>query len=55
MFYAKPRIGRSWLEEHGPEIVFINGIHNTVADQSHSLSMTPVSIEQLELLYDKSQ
>jgi hypothetical protein len=29
------------------EIVFIKGIHNTVADQFHGLSMTPVSIEQL--------
>ncbi len=35
------------LKEHGPKIVFIKGIHNTVADQSHSLSMTPASIEQL--------
>ncbi len=35
------------LEEHGPEIVFIKGIHNTVADQSHGFGMTPVSIEQL--------
>jgi hypothetical protein len=35
------------LEEHGPEIVFFKGIHNTIADQSHSFGMTPVSIEQL--------
>jgi hypothetical protein len=35
------------LEEHGPEIVFIKGIHNTIADQSHGFGMTPVSIEQL--------
>jgi hypothetical protein len=35
------------LEEHGPEIVFIKGIHNTIADQPHGLGMTPVSIEQL--------
>ncbi len=35
------------LEEHGPKIVFIKGIHNTIADQSHGLSMTPVSIKQL--------
>ena len=35
------------LEEHGPEIVFIKGIHNTIADQSHGLGMTPVSIKQL--------
>ncbi len=47
MFYALPLIGRLWLEEHGPKIVFINGIRNTVADQSHGLSMTPVSINQL--------
>ncbi len=37
----------SRLEEHGPKIVFIKGIHKTVADQSHGLSMTPVSIQQL--------
>ncbi len=35
------------LEEHGPKIVFIKGIHNTVADQSHGLGMTPVSIKEL--------
>ncbi len=35
------------LEEHGPEIVFIKGIHITIADQSHGLSMTPASIKQL--------
>jgi hypothetical protein len=35
------------LEEHGPEIKFIKGIHITVADQSHGLSMTPASIKQL--------
>ncbi len=29
------------------EIVFIKGMHNTVADQSHGLGMTPVSIKQL--------
>jgi hypothetical protein len=34
------------LEEHGPKIVFVKGIHNTVADQSHGFSMTPVSIKQ---------
>jgi hypothetical protein len=33
--------------EEGPKIVFIKGIHNTIADQSHGLGMTPVSIEQL--------
>ncbi len=35
------------LEEHGPKIVFIKGIHNTIADQSHGFGMTPVSIKQL--------
>jgi hypothetical protein len=35
------------LEEHGPKIVFIKGIHNTVADQSRGLGMTPVSIKEL--------
>jgi hypothetical protein len=48
MFYAQPVIKlRLQLEEHGPNIVFINGIHNTAEDQSHGLSMTPVSIKQL--------
>jgi hypothetical protein len=35
------------LEEYGPKIVFIKGIHNTIADLSHGFGMTPVSIEQL--------
>jgi hypothetical protein len=48
MFYTYPLIERLWLEEHGPEIVSIKGIHNTIADQSHGLSMTPVSIKQLK-------
>ncbi len=47
MFYILPLIKMLRLEEHGPEIVFIKGIHITVADQFHGLSMTPVSIEQL--------
>ncbi len=47
MFYAQPLTVRLWLEEHEPKIVFIKGIHNTIANQSHGLSMTPVSIEQL--------
>ncbi len=47
MFSAQPLIERLRLEELVPEIVFIKGIHNAVADQSHGLSMTPVSIEQL--------
>jgi hypothetical protein len=55
MFYAEPLIGRSRLEEHGPKIAFIKGMHKTIVDQSHSLSMTLVSINSWELLYDKSQ
>ncbi len=47
MFYALPLIGRSRLEGYGPKIAFIKGIHKTVADQSHGLSMPPVSIKQL--------
>ncbi len=35
------------FEEHGTKIVFIKGTHNIVADQSHGLGMTPVSIKQL--------
>ncbi len=31
----------------GPRLSLSKGIHNTVADQSHGLSMTLVSIEQL--------
>ncbi len=55
MFYTKPLIGRLRLKEQGPVIVFIKGIHNNVADQSHSLSMTPVPIKQLRaLLQQKS-
>ncbi len=48
MFYAQPLIGRLRLEEHGPKIVFLKGIHKTIADQSHGLSMTLVSIKQLK-------
>ncbi len=47
MFYAWPLIRKLQLDEHGPGIVFIKGIHNTAADQSHGLGMTPVSIKQL--------
>jgi hypothetical protein len=47
MFYTQPLIGRLQLEEHGPEIVFIKGIHKTIADQSHGLSTSLVLIEQL--------
>jgi hypothetical protein len=33
MFYAKPLIGlRLQLEEHGPEIFYIKGIHKNIAD-----------------------
>ncbi len=56
MFYAWPLIGRLQLEEHGPKIVFIKGIHNTIADQSHRLSVWPqCQSNSWELLYDKSQ
>jgi hypothetical protein len=47
MFYTLPLTGRLQLKEHRPEIVFIKGMHITVADQSHGLSMTPVSIKQI--------
>ncbi len=30
MFYSQPLIERLRLEEHGPKIVFIKGIHNTL-------------------------
>jgi hypothetical protein len=40
---------RLLLEEYRPELVYIKGIHNTVAEQSHSLSMTPGSIKQLRV------
>ncbi len=32
------------LEEYGPESVYIEGIHNTIADE------TPVSIKQLSVI-----
>ncbi len=44
---------RLLLEEYGPKIVYIKGIHNTVADQSHGLSMTPVSIEQQKVFLQR--
>ncbi len=48
MFYAWPLIKwRLRLEEHGTKIVFIKGIRNTIADQSHGLGMTPELIKQL--------
>jgi hypothetical protein len=39
---------RLLLEEYGPKIVYIKGIHNTVADAVSQYSMTPVSIKQLK-------
>jgi hypothetical protein len=36
------------LEEYRPKIVFIKGIQTLLQRQSHGLSMTPVSIEQLK-------
>jgi hypothetical protein len=38
---------RLLLEEYGPEIVYIKGIHNIVADTISQLEMTPASIKQL--------
>ncbi len=35
------------LKNMGPRLSLSKGIHNTIADQSHGLSMTPVSIKQL--------
>jgi hypothetical protein len=40
---------RLLLEEYGPKIVYIKGIHNMLQMQSHGLSMTPVSIRQLRV------
>jgi hypothetical protein len=42
------------LKNMGPRLSLSKGIHNTVADQPHGLSMTPVSIKQLRALYDES-
>ncbi len=36
------------LEGQWAQGCLYQGIHKTVADQSHGLSMTPVSIEQLK-------
>jgi hypothetical protein len=42
MFYAEPLTRlRLRLEEHGPEIVYIKGIHNTVADAISWLEYDP--------------
>jgi hypothetical protein len=38
---------RLLLEGYGPKIVYIKGIHNTIADVISLLSMTPVSMKQL--------
>jgi hypothetical protein len=45
MRYSMLNLLKLWLEEHGPKIVFIKGIHNTIADLSHGFGMTPVSIK----------
>jgi len=37
---------RLLLEEYGPEIVYIKGIHNTVADAISRLEYTPIKHEQ---------
>jgi hypothetical protein len=37
---------RLWLEEQGPEIVYVKGIHNTVADAISLLEYDP-SINQI--------
>jgi hypothetical protein len=39
---------RLLLEEYGPEIIYIKGIHNTVADAVLRLEYDPVSIKQLK-------
>ncbi len=41
---SSDRVYRCWLllEEYGPEIVYIKGIHNTVADAISQLDYTPV-------------
>ena len=38
---------RLLLEEYGPEIVYIKGIHNTVADAISRLEYTPVKSDKL--------
>ncbi len=40
---------RLLLEEYGPKIVYINGIHNTVTDVVIRLEYDPVSIKQLRV------
>ncbi len=37
---------RLLLEEYGPEIIYIKGIHNTVADAISRLEMIPRTIKQ---------
>jgi hypothetical protein len=41
---------RLLLEEYGPEIVYIKGLHNTVADAILQLEYDPVLIEQLRVI-----
>ena len=37
---------RLLLEEYGPEIIYIKGIHNTVADAISRLEMVPRTLKQ---------
>jgi hypothetical protein len=47
---------RLLLEEYGPKIVYIKGIHKTVADAISWLEYDPVSIKQLRVtLQQKSR
>ncbi len=47
---------RLWLEKYGPKIVYIKGIHNTVADAISWLGYDPsVNQKSWELLNDISQ
>jgi hypothetical protein len=45
---------RLLLEEYGPEIVYIKGIHNTIADAISRLEYDP-SVNQAAVSHDKSQ
>jgi hypothetical protein len=40
---------RLQLEEYGPKIIHIKGIHNTIADAISWLEYDPVSIKQLRV------
>ncbi len=47
---------RLLLEEYGPKIVYIKGIHNTIADANLTAWVWPqCQSDSWELLYDKSQ